>query len=270
MLRMLNACADKQLDGSPFSLFWRNSQSAYARVQQLQQLWDMVAACWAALDYFAGPPWASAHAGSCARGLPLARIFSHIAYFHFGTQMTNVTTSDLATAWGITPQRVTQLAQMGVPKKSPDGGFDELASHLGYIAFLKKDESTRDSRNRARDAQSIRQEQRYIRELRQLLTLDEVHAITNALCEEMLKYAQAEGQRTFDELAQTMSEMDARVWTYEKVFDPVRAAALAFRDGTAAYISALREGMADEGRIQAIVADLRRRIGNALDTPANR
>ena len=185
--------------------------------------------------------------------------------------MTIVTASDLANDLNISTPRITQLAQLGVLVKSPDGGYDERASHLGYIAFLRKDQATVDSRNRARDAQSVRQEQRYMREIRQLLTLDEVHAIAMALCEQMLKYAQAEGQRTFDELAQTMPEMEARAWTYPRVYDPMRAAALAWRDGTAAYVAALREGhMVDEGRIQTIVADLRRRIGNALDAPSTK
>ena len=178
--------------------------------------------------------------------------------------MSTISPSALALALGISRSRVSQLTTAGVFTQSLDGEYDERLALIAYVGFLRKDQASADSRNRARDAQSVRQELRCMREVRQLLTLDELHAIAITLCEEMLKYAQAEGQRTFDELAQTMPEMDARVWTYEKVYDPVRAAALAWRDGTAAYVAALREGMADEGRIQTIVADLRRRIDTAL------
>lgn len=181
---------------------------------------------------------------------------------------TTLSLSELASLLGISKTRAHQLAADGVIPKGPGGRFEPLPAAVAVLGWYRRDEETKAARLRLLHASAANHERRLKRQLRHLLTLDELREVLAVAFGSGQELMQAETSRFHGELAARLPDDAARQSTY-LIYDHLRRTMLGFRDGCEQLVADLdREHLASDARIGEVFGKIMAAaMGDALQRP---
>jgi len=164
--------------------------------------------------------------------------------------------NELAEWLGVSVARINQLRREGGLKIGPDNLYsaaDALRSHYWYDS--PRGEALR-ARTRMVSARALETEMRSRRQMRRLLTLDEVGEICAQLYTGARDVAQAESSRFFTRYRETHSETDSLGMTHQ-LYDPILALGAGWINGVNALMRAIDEDhLPENARLDEVLQNL--------------
>lgn len=116
---------------------------------------------------------------------------------------------EIAELLGVTPGRVSQMVAAGTITRDADGGIDPVEALRAALAAARADDPGRAARARAIRARAIGAELRARRELRTLLTVDELEGIVDEIVEAGRDMVQRETSNFHATLSARMPDAEA-------------------------------------------------------------
>lgn len=116
---------------------------------------------------------------------------------------------EIAELLGVTPARVSQMVTAGTIARTNDGGIDPVAALRAALAAARADDPGRTARARAIRSRAIGAELRARRELRTLITADELEGIVDEMLESGRDMIQRETSNFHATLSARMPDAEA-------------------------------------------------------------
>lgn len=180
-------------------------------------------------------------------------------------QKSTVSLSQLASILNLSKTRTHQLVTDGVIPAAEDGRFDPLTAAVAALDYFRRDEQQKQARLKLLQASAANHERRLRRQIRHLITLEELGAIFDVQFDCASAMVQRESSVFHDSMAKRLPDQDARVAAFA-VFNEMRRLLLGFRKGCADLLEELRnERLVDGERIEIAYQQILEAVNRTQD-----